>query len=204
MPRFGRFPRRDGPPLFPGRRRPFGAVRPLPPGPTRALARAHQLFAAGQFDPAAEQFEMLAKAAHAGKVPFAPRLFFQAARANWHAGNYPHGMELLRYGLEILVAAGAYIRIRQIAQAAMGELETLGHPQEAEQIKQYLDGIPGVAQSAASIGANAPSPAEEARPILPATCGQCGAVVRPEEVEWIDPRTAGCAFCGSPIRPEKE
>lgn len=201
MPRFERPLRRAGPPLFPGRRRAFGPMRPLAPGPIRALAQANQLLAAGQFAKAADQFEMLANAASANRIPVAPRLFVQAARANWRAGRIPQGMQLLRNGLGILLTAGALGVARQIAISAAGELDTLGHAQEAEEVRKFLSEIPGAEESATPAGE---PPAEPARPTLPANCGQCGAIVRIEEVEWIDGRTAECPYCGSPVRPEKE
>jgi hypothetical protein len=199
MPRFGRPPRRPVPPRFPGRRRPFGAVRPLAPGPIRALAHANQLFAEGQFGPAAEKYEMLANAARANSLPVAPRLFYQAARANWRAGNVPQGMQLLRNGLDLLRTAGAVGRLRQIASSAIGELEQMGQEKKAEEIKNYLKDIPEPAAGPAG-----GIPAVPARVTLPTHCGQCGAAIRSDEVEWIDERTAECAFCGSPVRPEKD
>jgi hypothetical protein len=200
MPRFGRPLRRNAPPVFPGRRRPFGALRPLAPGPMRALANANQLFAAGQYAQAAEQFEMLAQAASASRLPFAPRLFFQAARANWRAGQIPRGMQLLRTGLGILLTAGALGRVRQIAGTAADELDELGHAPEAEEVRKFLAGIPAPADS--PLEASEPAPAEPARPVLPTNCEKCGARVRSDEIEWIDAQTAECAYCGSPIRPE--
>jgi hypothetical protein len=195
MPRFERPPRRIHPPRFPGRRRPFGAVRPLAPGPIRALENANRLYAAGQYGPAAEQYEMLAQAASAGKLPFAPRLFFQAARANWQVGRIPHGMQLLRTGLGILLTAGAFGRIRQIANAAADELDQLGHAPEAAEVRKFLADVPAPAESAAP-------PAEPVHPALPTHCGKCGAIIRSDEVDWIDAQTAECAYCGSPIRPD--
>ena len=43
---------------------------------------------------------------------------------------------------------------------------------------------------------------ENAKPSksLPATCSQCGAPLRSDEVEWIDEQSAECAFCGSVIK----
>ena len=72
MPRFNRPRRLMRQPPFPGARRPFGPARLFAPGPIRALANANQLFAAGQFAQAAGQFEMLAQAASASRLPFAP------------------------------------------------------------------------------------------------------------------------------------
>jgi hypothetical protein len=199
MPRFTRPLRRIGRPLFPGRR-PFGPARPLAPGPIRALANANQFFAAGQYAPAARQYEMLANAASASRLPFAPRLFFQAARANWRAGQIPQGMQLLHTGLGILLAAGALGRVRQISMSAMDELQQLGHPQEAEEVKKFLANVPEAARPS---DVSSAAPAQAAHPSLPTNCPQCGAVVRSDEVEWIDDQTVECAYCGSPIRPEK-
>ena len=207
MPRFGRPIRRVVRPLAAARRRPFGAPRLLAPGPVKALALANRLFAEGQFAPAAERFEMLANAARANNLPFAPRLFFQAARANWRAGQVPHGMQLLHTGLGMLVTAGAADRVHQISTAAISELEQMGCAREAEEVKKFLSQVPAAESDAVTdidTEAAPETPAKEAHPNLPATCGQCGAIVRPDEVEWIDTQTAECAFCGSPIRPEKD
>jgi hypothetical protein len=200
MPRFGRPPRRIRPLRVPGRRRPFGPLRPLAPGPIRALARANRMFAEGQFAPAAEQFEMLADAARAGKIRVAPRLFVLAARANWRAGRIPHGMQLLRNGLGILVSAGALEAARRIASSAADELETLGLAEEAEEARKFLSEMP----AATGNGTVAVAPAAAVRPLLPTHCGQCGAAVHTDEVEWMDEQTAECAYCGSPIRPETD
>ncbi|MBN1438393.1 MAG: hypothetical protein JW929_03200 [Anaerolineales bacterium] len=202
MPRFLRPPRRPLRPLAAVRRRAFRPPRPLPPGPVLALAEAHRLMAQGQFAPAAEKFENIAEAARAQDLPFAPRLFFQAARANWSAGRIPHGMQLLHDGLGILAAAGATKRMHQISAAAAEELEALGHTAEAEEIRRYLAQFPSPAESGAAASA-AEMPAAAVHPILPANCPKCGGGIRSEEVEWIDAQTAECAYCGSPIRPEK-
>jgi len=204
MPRFGRPLRRTGPPLFPGRRRAFGPARPLAPGPIRALAQANRLLAEGQFAAAADQFELLANSARANRIPAAPRLFVQAARACWRAGQVPRGMQLLRNGLGILMTAGAVGVARQIASAAAGELETQGQAKEAEEVRKFISELPAADVPAeAAAGTAGTLPAEPARPTLPTHCGQCGAVLRPDEVEWIDEQTAECAYCNSPIRPEK-
>ena len=200
MPRFRRPPRRIGPRRLPVRRRPLRPLRPLAPGPMQALARANRMFAEGRFAEAAGQFERLGEGARAQKMRVAPRLFVQAARANWHAGDFPHGMQLLHTGLDILMTAGAFDIARRIAQTVIGELEELKRSEEAGEIKEFLEKIPAAAEGKAVAGK---APAKGARPVLPTHCNQCGAVVRPDEVEWMDEQTAECAYCGSPIRPEK-
>jgi hypothetical protein len=199
MPRFGRPVRRVGPPLIPGRfRMPLRPLPPLPPGSLRALAQAHQLMTGGQFAQAAERFEALAVASRAAGIPRAPRLFLQAARANWHAGQVGHGMDLLHTGLDMLIAVGAVAAAGRVASLAISELKETGHPQEADQLKQYASTIPGMEESLTSF-----PQAGQAHPVLPTHCPQCGAAVRANDVDWIDERTAECAYCGSPIRPEK-
>jgi hypothetical protein len=176
----------------------------LAPGPIRALAQANRLLAEGQFAAAADQFELLANSARASRIPAAPRLFVQAARACWRAGQVPRGMQLLRNGLGILMTAGAVGAARRIASSAAGELAAQGQAREAEEVRQFVSELPAADIPAeASVGAAGTPPAEPVRPTLPTNCPQCGAVLRPDEVEWIDDQTAECAYCNSPIRPEK-
>jgi hypothetical protein len=199
MARFNRrFDRMERRMIRRGLRRGFGLLPPLAPGSIRELAQAHRLFAVGQFSQSAALLENLANATRAGGIPRAPRLFFQAARANWHANQVAHGMDLLHIGLDLLVAVGAIGVAGQIASAAMTELNSLGHKQEADQLRQYVSKIPGWEETAP-----APAPEPQAKPVLPTHCKQCGAVVRPDEVDWIDEMTAACGYCGSPMREEK-
>jgi hypothetical protein len=170
----------------------------LPPGSIRALAQAHQLFATGQYAQSASLLENLANTARTTGIPRAPRLFFQAARANWHANQVAHGMDLMHTAVDMLVAAGAIGIASQITTVAMNELNTLGHKQEADQLQQYVSKIPGWGEAASTA-----SPEAKAKPVLPTHCKQCGAVVRPDEVDWIDEITAACGYCGSPMRGEQ-
>jgi hypothetical protein len=170
----------------------------LPPDTIQALAQAHRFFAAGQYAQSASLLENLAKAARATGIPRAPRLFFQAARANWHANQVAHGMDLMHTAVDMFVAAGAIGIASRITTLAMNELNTLDHKQEADQLQQYVSKIPGWGEAAA-----AASSESKAKPVLPTHCQQCGAVVRPDEVDWIDEITAACGYCGSPMRGEK-
>jgi hypothetical protein len=169
----------------------------LAPGPLGILSRAHGLFAAGRFDEAAGLFEELGVEARAGGLPRAPRFFVQAARANWRAGRVAHGMDLLRIALDLLAAVGAIGILGQVANITVAELNGMGLTKEAEAIRAYASQTPGWD------AAPAPGPAAAARPVLPLHCPQCGASIRPDEVDWIDEKTAECAYCGSPLRPEK-
>jgi len=193
MPPFppGRPMRRLGIPRLAARRM---IRRALAPGPMRVLAGAHQSFAAGRYAEAAAAFENLARSAQAEGIPHAPRLFLQAARAHWRAGQAAHGMDLLRTALDMLAAAGAVAALAQVMRMASAELESLGLGREAAEARSYAATLPGWDNAAA------PAPVA-GKPVLPTHCPQCGGSVRSDEVEWIDDRTAECAYCGSPLRP---
>jgi len=181
-----------------GSRRAFGLLPPLPPEMILQMIQAHRLFAVGQYSQSATLLENLANSARASGLPRAPRLFFQAARANWHANQVPHGMDLMRIALDLLVAAGAVDIAGQIASLAMTELSSMGHMQEADQLRDYVAKIPGWQETASET-----PPEEKVKPVLPTHCKQCGATVRSDEVDWVDAVTAACAYCGSPVRTEK-
>ena len=199
MARFNRRFQRMGSPILRRRfGRPFGVLPPLPPEMIRGMVQAHRLFAIGQYSQSASLLENLANTAHASGLPRAPRLFFQAARANWHANQVAHGSDLLHVALDLLAAAGALGIAVKITAMATAELNSLGYKQEADSLRDYVSKIPGW-QEAASIA----PPEDKAKPVLPTHCTQCGAIVRPDDVDWIDEITAACAYCGSPIRPEK-
>jgi hypothetical protein len=199
MTRFERrMQRREGRFLRRGFRRTFGMLPALPSGMIQGMVQAHRLFAAGKYSESASMLENLANTARAGNLPRAPRLFFQAARANWHANQVAHGMDLLHIALDLLAAAGALDIAVQIASLATAELNSLGHKQEADSVREYVSKIPGWQEAAAE-----PPEDDKPKPVLPTHCSQCGAVVRPDEVDWIDEITAACAYCGSPMRPEK-
>jgi len=175
------------------RRRLMGGL--LAPGPLVILTQANRLFAAGQYGEAAGLYENLARSSQTAGMPRAPRYFFLAARANWHAGQVAHGMDLLRVALDTLAAAGAADILAQVVPTAASELEALGRRSEAAEVRAYAAKLPGWDE------VEAPEPAA-AKPLLPTHCPQCGGIIRTDEVEWIDDNTAECAYCGSPIRPQ--
>jgi hypothetical protein len=190
-----------------GPRRPFRRIRArllrrrlmgglLAPGPLGILKQANRLFAAGQYGEAAGLYENLARSSLTAGLPRAPRYFILAARANWHAGQIAHGMDLLRVALDTLASAGAADILARVVPMAASELESLGHTREAAEVRAYAAKLPAWDE------AEAPVPTAAAKPLLPTHCPQCGGIVRTDEVEWIDDNTAECAYCGSPIRPQ--
>jgi hypothetical protein len=176
----------------------FGGL--VPPAVMIALAQAHALFAASRFAEATAAFEKIAAAAQTNGNPRAARFYALAARASWRAGNLPHGMELIKTSLGLLSAMGALEVFNVVASNAIRDLTTLGHAKEAEDVRKLAAQTPGWEEL--PIGGGPAEVAEAQKAVLPASCPKCGATVRPDEIEWIDERTAECAYCGTPLRAE--
>jgi hypothetical protein len=70
-------------------------------------------------------------------------------------------------------------------------MEALGMSEEREALEKEIQEL--LSQSGISLSARA----QEEKPRLPGKCPQCGGTVHPQEVEWIDERTASCDYCGS-------
>lgn len=173
----------------------FGGL--VPPAVMIALSQAHALFAASRFAEAAAAYEKIAMTAQANGNPRAARFYALAARANWRAGNIPHGMELIKTSLGLLSAMGAIEVYNVVASNAIRDLTALGHAKEAEDVRKFAAQTPGWEELPSA------APAETPKAVLPASCPKCGATVHPDEVEWIDERTVECAYCGTPVRAEE-
>jgi hypothetical protein len=165
-----------------------------------ALSQAHALFASSRFAEAAAAYERIAATAQANGNPRAARFYALAARANWRAGNIPHGLDLLKTGLGLLAAMGAVEVFNVVASNAIRDLTALGHAREADEVREFAAHTPGWAELPAGYGPAEPAEAQKA--VLPASCPKCGATVHADEIEWIDERTAECAYCGTPLRAE--
>jgi hypothetical protein len=155
------------------------------------LQEANFAFEKGEYGRAGELFEKIAETAAARGGPRAPVFYLQAGRARILAGQAHLGMPSLRRGLELLAERKQFPRVEHAGQRAVSELNEHGLQREASEIEIWLNNVlPSVPSSA--------SPAT--RPVLPTHCPSCGAVVHPDEVEWLDDVTAECAYCGSLIR----
>jgi hypothetical protein len=179
-------------------RRGFGRPlrRAFAPDIPPLLRRANQMMADGDYAGAASALEQLARAAEARNGPRAPIFYIQAGRARILAGQTPGGMEYLQRGLGLFATRGQAIKVSNVGNRVINELNLRGMNKEVQQITDYIKNLlPGF-----NPGAPASAPAKKAP--LPTHCPGCGAPVRPDEVEWLDDVTAECAFCGSPVRGE--
>jgi hypothetical protein len=161
------------------------------------LIRSNELQSAGKYAEAAHGFEQLARIVEArgGRrgARRAANLYLEAGRARLMASQSTPGIELIKSGLGLLAASGMPRRLASAGSRVIGQLQAQGLATEAEQITAMLRGL------APDYEAAAIEPIAS-RPPLPTHCPDCGAPVRPDEVEWLDDVTAECGYCGSPVR----
>jgi hypothetical protein len=167
----------------------------LEAGSLRSLRRANRLLEVGDHANAAVIFSELAVVARdLGMIERAPYLFFQGARAYFLSGDIQAGLASVRDGFDLLASSGQTDRLRMAGARIIAELEQLGLPEAAEQVRQYLD----------QLGVSAPEKIDPSharrKAMLPLKCPYCGATLHPDEVEWADDQNAVCAYCGSIVR----
>lgn len=163
-------------------------VRPL-----RALARAKRLFRQGRFDQAAEIFDQLAHGAEInGLLDRAGDLHLQAARCYLKLEDIDAADERATKAIRLFLRAGRPGKVRRLLPKVMAALERKGRRAEAEELRREVEAL-----IAPLPGGLVPGhmPGE-----LPAKCSSCGAPVKPNEVNWLDPRSAECPYCGSVIK----
>lgn len=167
-----------------------GFAQQIPP----ILQEANLAFDKGEFGRAAQLFERIAEGADARGGPRAPLFHLQAGRARIYAGQTQLGMPSLKRGLELLSQRGQSGRLQIAGERIVAELNNRGLKAEAGEVEGWLN-----AMLPTTTAPNSISPLVK-RPNLPTHCPQCGAALRPDEVEWLDDITAECGYCGSPVR----
>ena len=160
----------------------------------QALQRAHRLMQKGSNMDAALIFERLAQGAQAGGfLGRAPFLFIQAGRARLAIGQVDAGMVWFRQGFDLFVDTGRFMILHRLGGRIVEELTILGYPQAAQEVNHWLT---HALVKHPEVKINHPE-GDIHRPSLPVKCSQCGASVRPDEVDWIDSNIPSCAYCGS-------
>ncbi len=169
-----------------------GFAQQVPP----ILQEANLAFDKGEFGRAAQLFEQIAQTADARGGPRAPLFHLQAGRARVYAGQVTLGIPSLKRGLSLLAERKQFQRLLNARRRVLSELKERGLAEEANAIEAWLKSI-----SPASSEFETQLPPSK-KPVLPTHCPQCGAALRPDEVEWLDEVTAECGYCGSPVREE--
>ncbi len=178
------------------RRRPFR--RPFPSRPPRrippALRQANTLMAAGRYAEAAQRFEKLTQGAEERHIPHAAALAQRTARAYFLAGETEKGLQWAKHGLDILARRQQWEALHRAGRRASAALRQHGDEASAQAIEAHLQSL---------LPADfTPPRAQVQTGVLPTHCPGCGAPVHPQEVEWLDSRTAACPYCGTPLRAE--
>ena len=161
------------------------------------LQHANRSMERGDYGSASEAFEKLARGELGRRRSRAPMFFLQAGRARLLNNDNTRAVDLLKEGLLMLANAGQWFRLHQLGRYAIQELNQHGLTSEATEIENILK-----SKLPADLSSDPSFPKVTKKAVLPTHCPSCGAVVRPDEVEWLDDVTAECAYCGSPIRSE--
>jgi hypothetical protein len=106
------------------------------------------------------------------------------------AGETARGLTLAERGLGWIREGESGTKLAMLRDRVVEALRKSGHTAEADRIQQ-------------AFGSAVVPEADAARRSLPAACPQCGGAVRPDEVDWIDDRTAVCDYCGSVVKSEE-
>lgn len=158
------------------------------------LRRANQLMANGDYANAETAFYDLAKRAQNKFPQHAPAMYIQAGRAAILSNQTKKGISHFRSGLTLLGTERRFARLEKIGNIILAELKEQGLNAEADEIEQVLkNNLP-------SFTNQKENPVIKKQVLLPTHCPSCGAIVNPNEVDWLDEVTAECEYCGSPVR----
>lgn len=163
--------------------------------PLPLLKRAHRLAMGGDYEGAASAFHKLARKAEIHSPELAPFLYAEAGRACLANNQEQKALAHFRSAITLLGTQQRFTRLSQLGGRIQAELRERGLQSQADEIetvtKNNLRPIPLK---------NVEPP--QKRPTLPAHCPSCGAVVNPNEIDWLDDTTAKCDYCGSPLRAD--
>lgn len=172
---------------------------PDPPGPAvtgarqaeqRALRRAQRLMETGQYAQAYPALKRLADGAARDETPVrAAHLYAQAARARMEMGGAPDATALAQRAVQLLAGAGQVNRASVLLARLIQALRTQGCHDLAISLRAEV----------AALGGSTPPVPPARQGVLPARCPSCAGMVRPDEVSWIDDRSAVCGFCGAAL-----
>jgi len=160
----------------------------------RALRKAEGLLREGKPAEAASIFvELAQEAERRGMLDRAGDLYLRAARCYLALDDLNQADERATKAIHLFLRAGRPMKVRRLLPKVMGALETRGRHAEAEELRKEVEAVLGP-----PLGGRPFGPA--GRGELPAQCPNCGAPVKPNEVNWVSPRSAECPYCGSVIK----
>lgn len=160
------------------------------------LRTAHTHYELGEFDAAAEAFDLAARQIQAqnGLVP--PQLLLKAGNSRILGGQVQHGLDQIKEAVQILARRMQYPKIYANVHLTLELLQQKGLSQEAAELSVWAEEyFPGL--DVKRRGSNfRQAPAN----MLPTTCSACSGRVHPDEVDWINERQVECAYCGTVLQ----
>ncbi len=182
------------------RRKPLGSRARRPFNKTNfRLRQAHQWMEAGEYLRAAALFDEMANGALHLQIPRAPFLFIQAGRGYLLGGDHTRGFDLIKQGLHLLADSGRWMELQRVSRRIIEEMDGRGFVKENQELKNWLTTVLHDHLGDPNSTSTLESPAKVH---LPTHCPQCGGMLDPGTVNWLDELTAECLYCGSPVRSE--
>lgn len=179
---------------------PLASPPGLPPDEAAlaALQEAQRIEGLGHYAEAAELYERLAyHAQQRNHLRQAARLYLRASACRIQGEQPGLGFPSMQQAFRLLAAAQEWRDLQRLGRRAEAGLHRMGYTTQAEELHRLLQDLLARTPFQPPAGeppAQAPPPAR-----LPSHCTRCGATLDPNEVEWLDSRTAECAYCGSPV-----
>ncbi len=169
----------------------------LAPGQIQILSQANRLIANGHPGEAAQLFANLAQQMDASNHPRrAANLHAQAAHAYADDQDEANALTHARRALSL------FLQFQMIERTPRfyGNIE---RKLRARNLNKAADDLQiEFGKQVGSLPQPQVQPQVPGQQRLPATCSQCGAPVRGDEVEWINQYSAECIYCGSVIQTE--
>lgn len=172
--------------MFRGYRRPN---RPVPTAAEVALRKVRWLIQKGKFAQAGTILSQLARQAEALERPrLAGDLHARAAHCLVEGIAEPAGLGEAQAALRVFTNTGNGVRFQRF-------LDNILRKMQARHMVHAVGALHAEFGVSQIVMPTAVGPLR-----LPTACPQCGAPVRADEVEWIDPSSAECTFCGAVIQ----
>jgi hypothetical protein len=151
------------------------------------IGPANDAFAASRYVEAAQLYERAAYSAHQAKELLGIKAASLMAVKAWAYGG--DGANALRFATSVIDLFKTIAQepdIRSYASKTLAMLRDQG-------LHAYADTL------SAHVGAVVPTWTDPNAPQLPASCGTCGALVKPAEVVRPTPSTVACKYCGASL-----
>ncbi len=184
-------------PIYPLRRRAPG-MRKRPQIPPKLL-EAHKLFAAGEYQKAAEFYLRIAEKAKMRNIPQTSNLYFRSSTSFMKADKLEEAKETLIKGFTWLLDRKKWRQLKKSTEFTVDRLRDNNQQDLANFVQDWIS--ENVPEDVKNSGVWAKAIEHYNHSIqLPSNCGNCGGPVNPKEVDWFDASTAICNYCGCVIQ----